>query len=59
MSGWAYAQSKDPTAKIMVSVQMKSGLWIFGQLDSFNPDANDGPDRSMVLSGQLSHRPPG
>lgn len=43
--------------RVFVEIQMLSGDWIYGELASHDPDADDDDNRTLVLGGSIYVRP--
>ena len=59
VSGWWKSFELIPEATKRVSVQLKSGRWVSGELRSYNPSPDESQDRSLVLVGRINFRGPG
>lgn len=59
LSAWSAAFEAEPEHYVNVGVQLKSGAWIQGGLDSYTQSADEGPDRAMTLNGTIECRLPG
>lgn len=56
VSAWSTAFELHPEANVMVSVQLKSGNFIYGQLFGFSPTPDEDSDRAFTLSGPIHFR---
>ncbi|UNK47796.1 DUF6338 family protein [Arthrobacter sulfonylureivorans] len=55
-SAWNAAFERFPDHKVVVGVQLKSGAWIQGALDTFSRTGDETPDRAFTLSGDIWYR---
>jgi hypothetical protein len=59
-SGWSIAFGMaDEGDMTKVGIQLKSGIWIQGQLRDFENSNSDDPNRSLVINGAMSIRQAG
>lgn len=56
VSGWENAFARHPKSRVMVSVRLKSGNWVYGQLDFYSPSPTEDGNRSITLAGSLWFR---
>lgn len=55
-SGWVVAFERKPGHIVHVGVQLKSGVWLQGALDTFNRSGDDTLDRALTLNGPIGYR---
>lgn len=59
VSAWWLAFTEHPEAEVHVGCSLEDGSYLTGRLRSFSTKEEDDADRELILTGPISHRPPG
>lgn len=55
-SAWDTVFTLHPTAAVMVTVQLRSGNWVYGRLHEYSPSPIEDGDRAMILVSPIYFR---